>query len=330
MNHHAGFGPVFPWGAILALAAIVVGVPTVCIAAAVAWRTRGPKHRGGPASGGRRLRRVGLVRRGQQRRWPVPEGYRNRVRAGRLAGAAVGAAAGVALVVSFKVYLAPVACVGGYMLGVLSGELWASTPPQGSVREARLTFRRPSDFMPTWAAVAAVGGALPVVAAPAVFALAPRVSYGPWHPDRYAPSLVLAGGRLAWPAPGLTITLAALAAAGLLLAALSVKRVADAPALGDISDPDADRWWRRSAGRATSGAALGIVALCLGSLLIAASSGLAVPGDPTSTASLASRVMVWAGAAVIVGGLVAWLVLDGPSLAPPAPPPPSPTASPAG
>lgn len=315
MDHHAGLGPAFPWGAMLVLAAVVLGAPTLCITVAVAWRTRG--SRGQPTEPTEPTDGAGAARRHADRAWPVPEGYRHRTRVGRLAGTAVGAVAGASLVVSSRAYLAPMACVGGYLLGVLAGVLWASAPPQGTLRQASLDRRRPLDFAPTWAALAAAGAALPVVAAPAIFAVAPRVSYGPWRPDRYAPSVVLPGGHLAWPGPSSTVSLAVVAVTALAVAALGSRRVADAPPLAGLGDPDADLWWRRSAGRAAVGAALGVVALCLASVLVLASSGLAVVGDPASAAYFASRVVVWAGIAVALGGLAGWLVLDGPRLTSP-------------
>jgi hypothetical protein len=192
------------------------------------------------------------------------------------------------------------------------GELWGWAPPRGSVREASLQERRARDFAPAWAALLAVGAAVPVLIAPAILALVPRISYGPWHPDPYERSLVLSGGQLSWPGAATTVPLAVVAIMALALAVLSLRRVAAAPPLAGAGNPDRDRWWRRSAGRALLGAVVGIEALCLAAVLIEAGDGMAVPSAQASGLHLGARVLDWSGLAIAVGGLLVWLVLDGP------------------
>jgi hypothetical protein len=330
MSYHVGLPPQFPWMAVLFLATILIGIPTLGIVVAVAWRSRGSGPRGGgrsrgpgtgpvpgprpPAPGGGPGavgpgRRFGLGPRSVGRAWMVPESYRRRARAARLTGAGIGAITGLELVLTLRVDLAPVACVAGYLLGVLVGELWGWAPSRGAIREASLRERRSLDFAPAWAVLLAGGAALPVLAAPLALALAPRLSYRSWQP---APGITLPGGRLSWPGLGTTVPLAVVAAAALVLAGLSLRRLAQAPPLADAGDPAADAWWRRSAGRAALGAVVGIEALCLGATLILASAGLAIPGTPGSALYAASRWMIWAGLAVAAGGLLVWLRLDGP------------------
>jgi hypothetical protein len=313
MKYHTGLPPYFPWLAILFLAVIVTGIPTLCIVAAVLWRSRASRRPSSHDAGqGTRASRLGDDRRDGRRSWPVPASYRRRSRTARLTGAGFGALAGIALVLSFRVIMAPVACLGGYLLGVLVGELWGWAPPGGAVREAFLRERRARDFAPGWAALLAVAAAVPVLAAPAILAIVPRISYGPWRPDPYERNMVLPGGQLSWPSAAATVPLAVVAITALALAVLSLRRVAAAPPLAGAGHPDSDRWWRCSAGRALLGAVVGIEALCLAAVLIEAGDGMTVPSGQGPGLHLGVRVLDWSGLAIAVGGLLVWLVLDGP------------------
>lgn len=312
MSAHYGVALGLPWGALLALVAVVVAAPTLCIAIAVSWRTRAksrptrPARGGGGSSVARALRRIG------PQPWPTPDGHRRRARAGRLGGLAAGAVAGLGLVGSGRPELAPLAIAGGYLAGVVVSELSGWAPRRGSLRQASLRERRPAQLVPRWAGWSAVAATAVVVVAPVTFAVAPQVAYRPWRPSPHASGVLLPGGVLSWPGPDVTVPLAVVASGAVVLGALALRRIAGAPSVAEVPDPDLDWWRRQAAARAVSGAVVAIATLCLSATLLSASAALAVPGAPGSPAHLASVAMVWSGAALGVASLVAWLVLDGP------------------
>ena len=88
--------------------------------------------------------------------------------------------------------------------------------------------------------------------------------------------------------------------------------VAARPQLTDGGEPELDELLRRQAGRAVTGAVLGLELIVLAGLMIAGSEGLAVPVPAISGAAYAgSRAMVDAGLCCGIGGLASWLVLSG-------------------
>jgi hypothetical protein len=219
---------------------------------------------------------------------------------------------GLALIAANRGGLAVLACAGGYLAGLLLGEYTGHPPSRGAVRAARLLARRPADYAPRWATAAAVMTAAAVLAAPVVFAFAPAVRYGRWHPFT-GYSLTLPGGQTSWPAvfPG-TAAAAVLALAVLGVGVAGLHRVAARPGPADGAEVTVDEVLRRQAGRAIVGAVLGLELITLAALLIAGSSGLAVPVPTVAPAAyLGNRVMVIGGLCCAAAGVAAWLVLSG-------------------
>jgi hypothetical protein len=151
-----------------------------------------------------------------------------------------------------------------------------------------------------------------VIGAPIAFAVAPAVGYGKWHPFLGA-NFTLPGGHTSWPPvfPG-TAAAAALALAVLGIGAAGLRRIAARPGPADDDAVTVDEVLRRQAGRAMIGAVLGLELIILAALLIAGSSGLAVPMAAVAPgAHLGNRIMVIAGLSCAVAGLAAWLALSG-------------------
>ncbi|MGH3304220.1 MAG: hypothetical protein ACRDOK_21585, partial [Streptosporangiaceae bacterium] len=280
----------------LILAGIAIGGPAIVITAALLLRARASRS---------------AFRAAGQPAWPARAHVRRVTRCG-LAGLGVGALIGAALIADNRGALAVLGCAGGYLAGLLVGEYTGQPPTREPVRSARLLARRPADYLPRWAAAAALLSAALVVAAPIAFAVAPTVRYGNWHPFPGA-SMTLPGGQTSWPPvfPG-TAAAALLALAVLGIGAAGLRRVAARPGPADDDAATFDEVLRRQAGRAMVGAVLGLELITLAALLIAGSQGLAVPGAAVAPgAYLGNRVMVIAGLCCAATGLAAWLVLSG-------------------
>lgn len=269
-----------------ALAVVSVGVPLALVGGSVWWATR----RGG---------------RGAPARFSTPGSVAvaQRARHHRLVGLGAGAAAGVASIWSAHGQSAPALVAIGYLFGVL-GELLAVPVPSGTVRTASLDPREARRYLPRWAVRVAVVAAVLSVLAPALFAVLPRVSYGPWSPDG---SDVLPGDTLSWPSVGTSLPLAAIAVFGVVAGSLVARRIALLPPVS--SDPVVDEQIRCRIGRAGAGAVLGIELLGVAASAIAASGGLAVPRAVGGTDYLASRILVWTGLFLAVSAVVVWCVL---------------------
>ncbi len=287
--------PQIPIWLLLTLTGIFVGVPAIVIVAAVLLRASGSRsvlRSAGLPAGPARVRASRVTRRG-------------------LAGLGLGVLVGLALVADNRGSLAVLACAGGYFAGLLVGEYTGQPPARGPIRAARLLARRPADYAPRWAVAAAALTAAAVVAAPAIFAFAPTIRYGRWHPVA-GQSLTLPAGQTSWPPvfPG-TAAAAALALAVLGVGVAGLRRVAARPGPADAAQ-DVDELLRRQGGRAILGAVLGLELVTLAALLIAGSQGLAVPvADIAPGAYLGSRVMLTAGLCCAAAGMAAWLVLNG-------------------
>lgn len=290
VSHGIAGVPLWIW---LIAAAIFAGVPALVIGCALALRALGSRwafRQPGASAARTHARRV--------------------TRAG-LEGLGLGLLIGLALVLDHRVILAPLACAGGYLLGLLVGEYSAQPPTWGVRRAATLLARRARDYAPRWAAVAVTVTTGLTLAVPIAFAVAPTIQYGPWEPFRGA-GFSFPGGQTAW--PGLTVTLgpAALSVAALLLGTAGLRRIATRPQPGEGADRDIDELQRRQAGRAIAGAVLGLQLIALAALLLTGSSGLGVPIPAIApSAYLGSWIMIWAGLCCAVGGALSWLVLSG-------------------
>ncbi len=284
--------PVWVW---LILAATFAGIPALVIGCALALRTLGSRsafREPGDSASAARTHAAKVTRSGFE-------------------GLGFGLLIGLILVLDQRGWLAPLACAGGYLLGLLAGEYSAQPPAWGVRRAATLQARRARDYAPRWAAVAVVVTTVLTLAVPVVFAAAPTIHYGRWQPFQGAGSF-FSGGQTAW--PGLTVTLgaAALSVAALLLGTAGLRRIAARPQPGEAADRDIDELQRRQAGRAITGAVLALQLIALAALLIAGSNGLAVPVPSVSpTAYLGSRIMIWTGLGCAAAAALSWLVLSG-------------------
>jgi hypothetical protein len=264
----------------LGYATVVVGIPLL-LGIALAWwttRTRGAAANDRP----------------------------RRARTARLIGLGVGALVGVLTVFAAQAFLAPIAVVAGYLVGVLTGELRNPPEPTGTVRVASLQPRTVRRYVPRWAALVALGAAAVTVFAPAILAAIPTARYGPWHPIPDDPRITLPGAALAWPPVIDWFPLAVVALGALAVGALLIQRVLRLPA-----DPSGGREaGRRDAVRTITAAVVGVELVALGALTLFASAGLAVPEPVGGGAYLASRVMIWTGLALVGTGIVLWLALS--------------------
>jgi hypothetical protein len=288
--------PVWIW---LILAVIFIGVPAVIIGVAVLLRARASRsairHADGPP--------------------PAARTQARRARWYGLGGLGAGALLGVVLILDQRGGLAPLACSGGYLIGLLMGEYGALPPARGQLRAATLRARRPADYSPHWAVAAVLLAAVLTLAAPVAFAAAPSISYGRGQPFPGA-GFSLPGGRTAWPGwPG-TTGAAVFVVIVVLLGAAGLRRVAARPRLaGTELEPAGeglDEVLRRQSGRAITGAVLGLELLVLAAILISGSAGLAVPVPAVSAAAyLGNRLMVDGGLCCAAGAAASWLVLSG-------------------
>lgn len=296
---HAQAIPAIPIWIWLVVAVFFVGVPAVIIGVAVLLRARASRAAMRYGDGPPPAARI----QAQRARWYG------------LAGLGTGVLVGVALVLDQRGGLAPLACAGGYLSGLLIGEYVTQPPARGPVRAATLRARRPADYAPHWAVAAVLLAALLTVAAPVAFTVAPSITYGRWQPFPDA-GFWLPGGRTAWPGWPLTTAAAAFAVVVVLLGAAGLRRVAARPRLaGTEQDPgeqDLDELLRRQSGRAITGAVLALELLVLAAILISGSDGLAVPVPAVSAAAyLGSRLMTDGGFCCVAGAAGSWLVLSG-------------------
>lgn len=254
----------------LGLAAVVVGVPLLLGLVLAWWSTR---------------------RRGR------------RARVARLIGLGVGALVGVLTVFAALAFLAPVAVVAGYLVGVHYGELHDVPVPTGSVRVASLRPRTMRHYAPRWAMTVAIGAAALTLLEPAILAAVPTVTYGPWHPF---PGITLPGATLRWPSLVEWLPLGMVAGGALVVGALLIQRVLRLPA-DQSSLPESSR---HNAVRTITGAVAGIELVALGALTLFASAGVGVPVQVGGVAYLLSRILVWTGLGLAVTGIGVWLALS--------------------
>lgn len=267
------FGAVF-WIRLI-LAAIWVGVPLLLGVALVWWTTRRRDH----------------VR---------------QTRVTRLTGLGVGALVGVGLVWAAQLWLAPIAVVAGYLVGVFSGAQRDSPAPSGSVRVASLRPRTVGGYVPRWAVVVAVVAAAITLLAPVILTAVPTATYGPWHPFPGRPQLTLPGATLRWPSAIEWLPLGVVAVGAVLVGRQLIQRVLRLPV-----DPSGQRESSlRNTVRTITGTVVGIELVALGALSIGTSSGLAVPAQIGGVAYLGSRILVWTGLGLAAAGIVVWCALS--------------------
>lgn len=267
----------------LIFAVIWVGLPVLLVGALVWWTTS---------------------RRG------VPENSRARqTKSSRIGGLRIGALVGVVAVLASQPWLGPIAVAGGYLLGVLRGELRDAPPKTGTVRVASLQPRTAAGYVPWWAAVIAVVAAVVTVVGPLVLLAVPTPSYGPWHPFPDTPSITLPGQKLSWPSPAEWVPLAVVAAAALVIGALLIRRAVRLPAATD-DQPGLVESARRNAARTITGTVAGVELLALGAQTLFASGGLGVPDVIDDTDYTISRVLVWSGLGLVLAGIVVWCALS--------------------
>ena len=288
--------PIWIW---LILAGVFVGVPLVIICIAVLLRAHASRSAIRQADGPPTAVRI----QARRARWSG------------LAGLGTGVLLGIALVLDQRGGLAPLACAGGYLLGLLVGEYAGQPPAGGQVRAATLRPRRAADYSPWWAGTAVLLAALLTVAAPVAFSTAPSISYGRWQPVPGA-GFSLPGGRTNWPGWPVTTAAAVFAIAVVVLGVAGLRRVAARPRLTsaeqDAAGQRLDELLRRQSGRAITGAVLGLELLVLAAILVYGSSGLAVPVPAAAGgAYLGSRLMIYAGLGCAAAAAGSWLVLSG-------------------
>lgn len=272
------FGMVF-WLR-LGYAAILVGIPLL-LGLVLVWRT---------------TRAHGIAAAGRVRR----------ARIARLAGLGIGSVVGVLAVFAAQAFLASVAVVAGYVVGVHYGESRDTRTPTGAVRVASLRPRTVRQYMPRWAMLIALVAAALTLLAPAILAAVPTLTYGPWHPVPGDPRITLPGATLKWPSLVEWLPLAVVAAGALLVGVLLIHRVLWLPA--DQSDQREST--RRNAVRTITGAVVGTELVTLGALTLFISAGLAVPAPLGGAAYLGSRILVWAGLGFAATGIVVWLTMS--------------------
>jgi hypothetical protein len=312
-QHVGFFGPLI-WLQ-LVIIGVVIGLPVLFAGAALLLRLRSARRAGPPAAKAADAAGNDAAGNDAAGKAAGPAGaarqlYLSRVRRYGLGGLLAGAIVGLLCVAAGRAVLALFCCALGYLLGLLAGELAATAPERDLLRTASLRVRRPFDYAPRWAQYLALASALLLVAAPVVFAVAPRIRYGRYRPFPGI-AFTLPGGTTSWPSLLVASASAALAIAVLAVGAVALQRVASRPTAAELQDPATDELLRLQAGRAVAGAVLAIELLLLGTMLIAGSNGLAVPPSLASDAYLASRALIWAGLACLAGGLASWLVLGG-------------------
>jgi hypothetical protein len=256
----------------LGYAAVMIGVPLVLGLGLVWWTTRGRDAR--------------------------------RARRARLIGLGVGALVGMLAALAALGFLAPIAVVAGYLVGVFQGEL--RDAPAGPMHVFLRQPRTMRSYQPRWAALLAIGAAGLTLLTPAILLAIPTATYGPRHPDPTDPGFTLPGATLKWPSIRDWLPLAVVAAGALVAGALLIHRVLRLPA-GPSGVPESRR---RSTVRTIIGVVAGIELIALGAVVLFVSAGLGVPVEVGGVAYLVSRIMVWTGLGLAVTGIGVWLALS--------------------
>jgi len=175
--------------------------------------------------------------------------------------------------------------LAGYVLGLLISELLAPRRERPSYRAADLRVRRARDLLPRWAQVTVWLLFLPAFASP-LLALAHPV---PGLTHISMPGYSCAVGQGEWPGLAVLATAAAIGAAGLLAAQLTLTRLAWRPRPAD--DPDGarlDDFLRGMSARAVAGGAAALaLALAAGvsEAVYAGAHDMVCPVRPGATVS---------------------------------------------
>jgi hypothetical protein len=261
---------------------IPVVIPVLLVGATVWWATR-------------------------RARLDMPAGLVRRARLARLAGLAAGLILGVLAVHLGQELLAPASVAVGYLLGLLTAELWVPAPT-GPLRVAAIQTRHVRGYLPRWSVPVVLSAGVLALAAPIVFAVLPTLSYGPWHPDaRDAPQIILPGGVLQWPAAA-CVPPAALTVLALVVGGIALRRVVLLPPVA-VGQPGLDEGARRNSARAVLAAVLAIELFALAAQAILASWGVQVPGPVGGPAALISRILFWCGIGLAVAAVLVWCVM---------------------
>jgi hypothetical protein len=172
-------------------------------------------------------------------RRPLVDGvaeYLRRTRLGRRYGLIGGLALGFGpLAGDNQLSLVVPRMLAGYVLGLLISESLAPRRERLARRAADLRVRRISDLLPRWAQLTVWVLFLPALASPLLTLVHPV--HGLTNVSRYGYACVSAAPR--WPGLPVLIAAAAIGAAGLLVAQLTLARLARRPRPAD--DPDAAR-----------------------------------------------------------------------------------------
>lgn len=196
-------------------------------------------------------------------------GYLGRTRRARRYGLIGGLVLGFGpLVGNDQLSLAFPRMLAGYVLGLLVSEWLIPRRPRSAHRAAALRVRRARDLLPVWAQVAVWVVFLPVLASPLLTLVHPV--RGLAHISTYGQSCDVYGG-LSWPGLPVLTAAAAIGATGLVVAQLTLARLARRPRPAD--DLDAARLDDVLRGMSARAVAGGAAALALAS---AATIGLAV------------------------------------------------------
>lgn len=187
--------------------------------------------------------------------------------------------------------------IGGYLMGVLLGELLAAPKPNGRVRIASLRPRTGRNYAPRWPTRVAVAAALVTAVSPLLFALLPRL--------HYASYTGLPAETTTWP----TLTISASLALGVLLVgAAVVERLVSLPPV--MMDRPISEQARNNSVRAAVRAVLGIELLLLADTMFGASLGFHTPYPDADlspgwvVAGWAFTVLDWGGTTLMIASVV--------------------------
>lgn len=192
----------------------------------------------------------------------VADDYLARARRSRWFGLACGLVAGIGPLAGEEDHsLVVPRLLAGYLFGVLLSELFPPRAARGSVRVASLRPRLVRDLVPPFALVLPWLVLLPVLAAPLL-----ALGSHPRGVTRFKSAQADCFGRAYWPRTSTLIGIAALAALGLILLVLALRRAARRPQqVDDPSTLQLDRALRGRSARAAvaSASAMGLTLLGL-------------------------------------------------------------------
>ena len=223
--------------------------------------------------------------------------YVHRTRLGRRCGLIGGLVLGFGpLAGDNQLSLALPRMFAGYVLGLLVSELLAPRRDRPARRAADLRVRRVTDLLPRWVQVTVWAVFLPALAAPLLTLVHPV--RGLAHVSRYG--YYCASGGLAWPGLPVLAASAAIGAAGLLVAQLTLARLARRPRpADDLEGARLDDVLRGMSARAVAGGAVALALALASGISEAVSAGAhavvcpAQPGYPVPAYPWAASLTPW-------------------------------------